>query len=482
MDIRPNGAVPLTGSQLTVDTLVALARSTREVTLSAAAEERIRHSREVLLSQQRARVIYGRNSGVGALKGTAVPNDVSFDLNMLRSHATSGGGEVPAETIRAMMVIRINQLARGGAGVSLDACRRLVELVNRNEYPRIYWGGALGTGDMPQLAAVGLLLATPSSSTEPQGRGSLARGDAIGLISSSALTLADSALAIHGMLRMLKASTVVAALTWLAVRGNREHFSDAATPSLRTPDAIRVARWLTSLLGDEVYAAPRVQESFALRVFPSSVGAVLGVRQQVLGITEELINASVENPLIDASAGVVVHHGGFYNLDLALALDSAAMGLAHLSTFALSRIGLLTNTSNTGVPEYLGDGSPGSSGVMMLEYLAAWHVASMRAAANPASVQVVSVSHNVEENASFASVSAHRLADLCSSYASIVACELVTSVRALRLARITPCGPRLTAALAICDDLPADLADRDLTEDIAAATNLLSSLADALEG
>jgi histidine ammonia-lyase len=201
----------------------------------------------------------------------------------------------------------------------------------------------------------------------------------------------------------------------------------------------------------------------------------------VVDITEDLINASVENPLVSPSSGEVVHHGGFYNLDLALALDAVVSGLTHLSSFALSRIGLLANSHHTGVPEYLGDGSPGASGVMMLEYFAAWRVASMRMTASPAALQCVPVSQNLEENASFASIAAVRLADMCSSYASVLACELVSALRAHRLAGTSPCGSRLAAAMEICATLPMEHADRDLTDDISMASQLLMPLADLLD-
>jgi histidine ammonia-lyase len=474
--------VLLTGSHLTVETLVDLVRSKQMVGLSEDALERIARSREVLLSQPATRSIYGRSSGVGPLKDVGVPRDVASDLKLLRSHATSGGDEVSTEAIRALMIIRLNQLARGGAGVSVRACQRLVEIVNHQQYPRLHRGGSLGTGDLPQLARVGLLLAEPTSDrTSTSAAGALEQGDALGLISSSALTLADCALASEGLRSMLKASAVVAALTWLAVKGNREHFSEAASPALRTDDALRVARWLRELLGQEDYDPVRIQETFALRVFPSSVGAVLWALGEVVTMTEDLMNAAVENPLVSASSGEITHHGGFYNLDLALALDAVTSGLSQVSSFALSRIGLLADRHHTGVPDYLGDGSPGASGVMMLEYFAAWRVASMRMEGGPAALQSIPVSQNLEENASFASIAAVRLAGMCSTYASVLACELVAAVRALRLAGTSPCGPRLVEAVAICAALPEDQADRDLTEDIAVASGLLPQLADLLD-
>jgi histidine ammonia-lyase len=56
----------------------------------------------------------------------------------------------------------------------------------------------------------------------------------------------------------------------------------------------------------------------------------------------------------------------------------------------------------------------------------------------------------------------------------VVACELITAVRA---ARKVDLGPSATKLVERCSTLPVDTSDRSLTSDIQIALSLLSSLA-----
>lgn len=107
---------------------------------------------------------------------------------------------------------------------------------------------------------------------------------------------------------------------------------------------------------------------------------------------------------------------------------------------------------------------------MACEYVAASALGSLRALATPTAVQSVTLSRGVEEDASFASHGARQALTAVDDYRTVLACELVAAVRALRLR-----GTRLGG---LYDDLPMETADRDLTADITAATRLLPKLAD----
>ncbi|MGW3465289.1 histidine ammonia-lyase, partial [Streptomyces olivaceoviridis] len=61
------------------------------------------------------------------------------------------------------------------------------------------------------------------------------------------------------------------------------------------------------------------------------------------------------------------------------------------------------------------------------------------------------------------------------AYATVLACELVSAVRALRLLPAPPALPALALAAAV---LPTGLEDRPLTGDIETATALLPRLAE----
>jgi len=134
----------------------------------------------------------------------------------------------------------------------------------------------------------------------------------------------------------------------------------------------------------------------------------------------------------------------------------------------------------TGLSPFLADpGTPGSSGVMMLEYLAAEALARMRAAAAPASLQTASVSRGVENAASFASLAARHAADAAVAYRTVLGCELLSARRAL-LQQAAGVPEVLEPALAALAGLDDSCADRDLSADLEAASLALPSLATLL--
>jgi histidine ammonia-lyase len=141
---------------------------------------------------------------------------------------------------------------------------------------------------------------------------------------------------------------------------------------------------------------------------------------------------------------------------------------------------MLIDPDQTGLAPFLGDGSPGASGVMMLEYVAASAMGELRAASAPPGHQTVVLSRGVEEDASFASQAARQALTIVDHLAILLACELVAAVRAIRLRQISPASALLSKAFAKCTALPDASNDRDLSPDLTAAAELLPALAATL--
>lgn len=182
--------------------------------------------------------VYGRSTGVGANRNEDVPTEAAAEhgLRLLRSHAGAIGEELPARQVRAMLAVRANQLLAGGAGLRPGVVTALCEALESGAYPVVNEFGSVGTGDLAALAQVGLALVGehPWRGTgipEPQ---QLDNNDALALISSNALTLGQSALALHELRGLLEATQVVAALSLLAVDGSHEAYAAPCTPPART--------------------------------------------------------------------------------------------------------------------------------------------------------------------------------------------------------------------------------------------------------
>ena len=113
------------------------------------------------MSSDQGRVIYGINTGFGLLASTVIPNDELEHLqrSIVLSHAAGVGTFMKESTVRLMMVLKINSLARGYSGIRLEVIDALIQLVNAEVYPCIPQKGSVGaSGDLAPLAHMSTVL------------------------------------------------------------------------------------------------------------------------------------------------------------------------------------------------------------------------------------------------------------------------------------------------------------------------------------
>ncbi|QNP69533.1 aromatic amino acid lyase [Streptomyces roseirectus] len=302
-------------------------------------------------------------------------------------------------------------------------------------------------------------------------------GDALALLSSNALALAQAALAWDGVDVLLRATHVVAALSLAAVSGSGEAYAQPVHALRPYAGAARVAGEVRRLLGwgrMPTVAARRVQDPYGFRAFPQVHGCALDAADRLREVVEVEVNCPSENPLVDVDEGTAYHHGGFFAAPLALALDGLNLALLKTAQLSTARLSALGHPELTGLAPFLADGPASSSGTMILEYTANSALAEVRSQAVPASSGHAVVSLGLEEAASFAGQAARQSLRAADAYATLLACELVSAVRALRLRPTQPPTPAFTTASAA---LPTGTDDRPLTADIATATELLPTLA-----
>lgn len=473
--------VDLDGIHLDPVTIARLARAEDSPHLTDAARHRIVDSYQWALRASAERPVYGRSTGVGANRQLTVEDEDahSHALALLRSHATSAGPRRSPERVRAMLVVRLNQLAAGGSGSTPGLADALEAMLIADALPlEVREYASVGTGDLAALAAVGLALQGESPTAAPlPGTWRFGRHDVLPFLSSNAGVIGDAALALADLTMLGRAYLVTAALTFIAVRGNPEAFApvvERATPFRGAIECCRVLRSLTAG-GPE---PRRIQDPFGLRAIPQAHGAYLDSLDRLADVVTGMANAPAENPVLaPGETDEIAHHGSFHASYLALAADSAAIGLAGSAQLVAARLAALIDPVLTGGVAFLADGTPGRSGVMAVEYVAASALARIRAATTPASVQTAVLSRGVEEDASFASLAATSLLGVVEPLRILLACELLCAQRAVRLAGLDPASPVLARALEICAVLPADAGDRDLTDELSAAAGLLPELA-----
>ena len=472
----------LDGSHLTLDDILAVARRREPVALDPGARERILASHTYAEGVAREQWIYGRSTGVGANRDQIVSEPESQALQLLRSHATSSGERRSDERVRAMLTVRLNQLAADGNGIDPHVADALAQMISADALPPVREGGSVGTADLAALATTALVLCGERSSDPPvRSTVDLGAGDALTFMSSNAAVLADAALAVADLDRLTRSSMVVAAMAFAAVRGNAEAFGPAVEEATPFPGAQQVCRTMRTLI-DPTVVPSRIQDPFGLRTFAQVHGALvdrLGFAEQVV---TAMANAPSENPIVSARLGVA-HHGAFHAVYLVQSLDALVLALAQSAQLSLARLTMLAEPAYTGMHPFLGDGTPAASGVMIVEYSAASALAELRALATPAGTQVVTLSRGVEEDASFATLAAQQALGAISRYRAVIAAELVAALRCLRMqgSRPAPLAPAL-AWLDARDGGVPDMHDRDLTTDLVMSEESVTGLLDHVPG
>ena len=137
----------------------------------------------------------------------------------------------------------------------------------------------------------------------------------------------------------------------------------------------------------------------------------------------------------------MLHHGGFHAASCALALDTLRLALVPFATLSSARLRHLMEPSLTGLPPFLSADAPGSSGVLIAEYLAADALARLRADAAPSVLGSATLSRGLEEHASFAWQAAGQARRAVDHLRMVLALEWVAAERALRMKGSAAGGP-----------------------------------------
>jgi histidine ammonia-lyase len=186
------------------------------------------------------------------------------------------------------------------------------------------------------------------------------------------------------------------------------------------------------------------------------------------------INAAAENPLI--AGGEALHHGGFHAAPCALALDTLRLALVPFASMSAARLSHLMEPGLTGLSPFLSVDAPGSSGVLIAEYLAADALARLRADASPVVLGTVAISRGLEEHASFAWQAAGRARHAVLHLRTVLALEWVVAERALRMKGVPDDGV-LGPMRALASGFDPRFEDRPIGADAALAEAALPALA-----
>jgi histidine ammonia-lyase len=473
--------ITLDGHSLTIADVVAVARHRAPVAIASGALEGIRTSRRVVEDAvARGDTIYGVNTGFGKLAHVRIPPDRirALQLNLIRSHASGVGDPLPADAVRAMMLLRANVLVRGTSGVRPALPELLVAMLNQGVHPRVPSQGSVGaSGDLAPLAHLALAMmgegedghALRTLGLEPIA---LQAKEGLAFVNGTQAQTGMAALLTHDAWVLWRTAHAAAAMSLEAVRGTPEPFDARIHDARPHPHQRRSAALLRDLLADsEIREShrendPRVQDAYSLRCTPQVLGAV----GEALAFAERLVtvelNAATDNPLVFGQD--MVSGGNFHGQPIALALDVLGIGLVTLAGLAERRLERIVNPDlSSGLPAFLAREPGVESGFMTPQIAAAALVADCRVLATPASVQSVPTEGNQEDVVPMGMSAAWKAERILANAARIVAIELLAAAQGLEFLR--PLRPGRGVArthAAVRRDVPALEGDRPFTADI----------------
>jgi histidine ammonia-lyase len=494
--------IVLDGEQLDVAAVCAAAAG-ESAAIAGEALEGMARSRAVVERMAAAdEPVYGVNTGVGSLADVRIARSELEQLqrNVVRSHAAGVGPALDRETVRGMMLIRANVLAKGLSGIRPVVAERLCEMLNRGVTPCVPSQGSVGaSGDLAPLAHVALVLmgegeaefsgalmaggeALRLAGLEPLA---LAAKEGISLINGTQAMLAVGCLELHASEVLADTADVVCAMTLDALRGTPRAFDQRIHASRPHPGQQHSAARLQRLLeGSEIRASHlscrRVQDAYSLRCAPQVHGAVRDALAEARRVFSIELNAATDNPLV--FGGEVLSGGNFHGEPLALQLDFLAVALTALAGISERRLDRLVNPAlNEDLPPFLAGHAGLESGLMMAQVSAAALVAENRVLANPASTGSITTSGNKEDFVSMGMTAALKWRQVVRNTRAVLAIEALAAARALDLlAPLRSSEPLESARRRIREVSPEFDGDRALHKDIAAIERLIAG--EALRG
>lgn len=476
---------------------------TTSVSLGSKARDRIstcnKFREELAVADRR---IYGVNTGFGKLADTVIPlaDQAQLQKNLVRSHAVGSGLPLSKEEARGMILLRAMSLSHGYSGARVDVVEQLLWLLDADLHPWIPSRGSVGaSGDLAPLSHLALVLmgeghfldeqgvripAGPEISRLGRAPLELEAKEGLALINGTQLMNSLGLVAVTRALNLVGRAVLAAALSLEALEGSALPFGKSYH-QLRPHRAIGdVASCFRSLLaGSEVLSAhhdcARVQDPYSVRCSPQVIGASLGVIRSACDVFLCEAHAVTDNPVLLPEEKLVVTGGHFHGQPLAHQLDFLYQAVSEIANISERRVNLLLGGNGGRLPRFLA-AEPGlESGLMIAQYLAAALVSENKSKAFPAAVDSVPTSDGQEDHVSMGSVGALKLAGVLERTETVVALEMLTSVRALQFItrgdlafkagrsplKLSPPLAALAATVSVIS--PPDPSDRPLSDDVA---------------
>ncbi|XP_003967702.1 histidine ammonia-lyase [Takifugu rubripes] len=460
---EPTEYISLDGNSLSSTDLVNLGRGLYKIKLTAEAEIKVVQSRELLDTiVKENKVVYGITTGFGKFARTVIPVSKLKELqeNLVRSHSAGVGNPLSPERTRMLLALRINVLAKGHSGISLETLQAMIQAFNASCLSFVPEKGTVGaSGDLAPLShlALGLMgegkMWSPKSGwadakyvLEAHGLRpiSLKPKEGLALINGTQMITSLGAEAVERAQAIARQADIVAALTLEVLKGTTKAF-DSDIHLLRPhPGQIEVALRFRSLLDSDHHPSQiaeshrfcdRVQDAYTMRCCPQVHGIANDTINFVQNIVNTEINSATDNPMVFAERGETISGGNFHGEYPAKALDFLCIAVHELASISERRVERLCNPSLSELPAFLVNEGGLNSGFMIAHCTAAALVSENKVLCHPSSVDSLSTSAATEDHVSMGGWAARKALRVVEHVEQVLAIELLAACQGIEFLR-----------------------------------------------
>ena len=499
-------AIVLTGNDLTIEDIEAVARRGEKVELAPEALERIKACRAFIEERIDAHeIMYGVNTGIGEFSEVVLDDDQvqEFQKYLIYNHAAGIGEPAPVEHIRAAMLLRANVHAHGNSACRPEITETLVAMLNRGVTPVVCEKGSVGAcADLAPMSQIALLMMgegeafyqgqrlSGAKALEMAGipvPGLMAR-DGLATINGSNVLTGMGALAVYDAERWLKQAEIAAAMSLEALKANMRPYDPRLHEARGFQGAVTSAANIRKVVdGSDLITGKekvKVQDAYSMRSTPQVVGAARDQMRWTRSQIEIEANGVGDNPIFFAEDKVVISGANFQGTPVSLPIDTLGAAITMVCVMSERRLNRLTNPAlSVGLPPFLTKGAGMFSGLMLSQYTADMQIVEQKILSAPAFIQSIPAAADQEDFVSMGMNSSLKTRQILDTACGVLGIELMAAAQGLDLREYTFGRGTQTAHAVIRRHVDFLEIDRPLHRDHNAMMKLVASreILDAVE-
>ena len=443
-----------TGSGLTVEKLVKIARYNEKVELHPDALERIKVCRRMLEEKIQAKeIMYGVNTGIGEFSEIVLNDEQvkQFQKYLIYNHAAGIGDPAPVEYVRGAMAGRINVHAHGNSGCRPEITLTLIEMLNKGVTPVVCQKGSVGAcGDLAPMSQIAELLMGEGEAFYKEERmtgkeafekagipipGLQAR-DGLATINGSNLLTAMSAIHLYDINRWLKQAEIACAMSLEALLANLKPYDERLHKIRGFSGAVRSANSIMKCIqGSDLQTGKlkiKVQDAYSMRSTPQVIGAAHDVIAYAKSQVEIELNGVGDNPIFLPNERITLTGANFQGTPVSLPMDMVGTAVTMVSVLSERRLNRLLNPAlSVGLPAFLTKGAGMFSGHMLSQYTADSLIVEQRILSTPACIQSIPAAADQEDFVSMGMNTAIKNGQILDNAYGVLGIEFIAAAQAL---------------------------------------------------